>query len=212
MTPKGTTRESSRASSPPGSAPPTFSAAVSIDPERLRYVPFSRGAAVRNFRSRSADLDEFIQSSDVEDYEADGFGRTYLVYYDADLVAYFTICNDGLRFEYLERVKSFSKVPTKIVGTIPAVKVGRLATDVRFERQGIARTLIRYVAGLALASPTAVRLLILESKEDSQDFYLKCGFSFTRPIGREKGRRHRTMLLDLQELPETADAVRNEPP
>lgn len=166
-------------------------------------MPFSRGAAVRTFRSRSRDLDEFIQSTDVDDYEEDGFGRTYLVYFEADLVAYFTICNDGLRYEYLERVKSFSKVSTQIVGTIPSVKIGRLATDIRFERRGIGRTIIRYIAGLALESSAAVRLLILESKEDSQDFYLRCGFSFARPVKRERARRHRTMLIDLQELPET---------
>jgi GNAT superfamily N-acetyltransferase len=201
VTPRNTTPESSHESESPAPAPPTFSTPISIDPDRLRYVPFSRGAAVRLFKSRSADLDDFIQSTDVEDYEEDGFGKSYLVYFESDLVAYFTICNDGLRFEYLERVKGFSKVPVKVVGTIPSVKIGRLATDHRFERKGIARTIINYVAGLALHSSAAVRLIILESKEDSQGFYLRAGFSFARPIKRERGRRHRTMLLDLQELP-----------
>ncbi len=201
MTRRGTTSASSRESEPPGAPSSTFSSPVSVDPERLRVVPFRRGANVPAFKSRSQDLDEFIQGAEVDDYESEGLGRTYLVYLESELVAYFTVCNDGLRYEYLQRTKSFSKIPLTVVGTIPAIKIGRLATDHRFERRGIGRTLIKYIAGLAQASPTAVRLLILESKIDSQDFYSRCGFYFARAVARERGRRHRTMILDLQEIP-----------
>jgi len=43
----------------------------------------------------------------------------------------------------------------------------------------------------------AVRLLIVNSKLASTRFYLGCGFRFTRPVGHERGRKLRTMYLDL---------------
>ncbi|HUZ79204.1 MAG TPA: hypothetical protein VMV28_01065 [Thermoplasmata archaeon] len=59
------------------------------------------------------------------------------------------------------------------------------------------RVLIRRISVIGLTSVPAVRLLIVNSKLASTRFYLGCGFRFTRPVGHERGRKLRTMYLDL---------------
>ena len=174
---------------------------IAIDPEHLRIEPFQDGKKVGNFDCGNPDLNDFLCSKEVLEYEEDGFGKTYLVWYQGELVAYFTVCSDGLRYEYLEKAKkSFSKTAVTQIGTIPSVKIGRLATDKRWQNKGVGRMLIRYLVGLAQSSPIAIRLLIVEAKDESLLFYLGVGFHFARPVKRERGKRRRTMLLDLHEL------------
>ncbi len=79
---------------------------------------------------------------------------------------------------------------------------GRLAVDKRFQNMGIGRMLLRYIAGMAIemGGRMGVRLLVLQAKPESIPFYEKCGFRLTYETKRERGRRNRTMFLDLFEI------------
>lgn len=72
-----------------------------------------------------------------------------------------------------------------------------MAVQTEFQNQGIGRLLIRRISAIALSGVSAVRLLIVNSKPGSIRFYESCGFKLTREIGHERGRRERTMYLDL---------------
>jgi len=179
-----------------------FAHPASIDLTEMRVMPFKENQDVKNFTCGNRDLDEFLTTAEVMRYEAQGFGWTYLVYYQGGLVAYFTICNDGLRVEYLRKTRSFSKSAEKIVDSFPAVKIGRLATAKGWQNQGIGRNIVVYIAKLALESgaKSGVRLLIVEAKRESIPFYEKCGFELTFETARERRKENRTMFLDLQGL------------
>ncbi|HLA82585.1 MAG TPA: GNAT family N-acetyltransferase [Thermoleophilia bacterium] len=162
---------------------------------------------VESFDCGNSDLNDFLCTEEVSEYEAEGLGRTYLVYYQGDLVGYFTVTNDSLRVEYLKTVKSFSKFAEKSLEALPALKIGRLAVAREHQRKGFGRLIIKYIAGMAvqLGASTGIRLLVLQAKPESIDFYeKKCGFELTRETKRERGRRNRTMFLDLYAIADVA--------
>ncbi len=101
-------------------------------------------------------------------------------------------------------MKSFSKLARMKIETIPALKIGRLAVDRRYQNRGVGRLLIKYIAGMAIeiGRGTGIRLLILQAKPQSVPFYLKAGFQLTYEVKRERGRRNRTMFLDLFRIEE----------
>ena len=162
-------------------------------------MPFKETLDVRSFTCGDEDLDDFLTTEEVRTYEAQGLGRTYLAYYEGKLVGYFTISNDGLRYEYLRKTRSFSRSTEKIVDSYPAIKIGRLAAAKEWQNKGIGRNLIVFIAKLAIESGarSGVRLLIVEAKPSSIRFYERCGFELTSETRRERGRRNRTMFLDL---------------
>lgn len=172
------------------------------DPLEIQVEPFKENQDVKGFTCGNKDLDEFLTTEQVRNYEDEGLGRTFLVYLRDKLVAYYTVCNDSLRVEYLKRTRSFSKPARLIVEAYPAVKIGRLATAEEWQGRGIGRAVVAYIARTALESGSqfGVRLLVVEAKPESIPFYEKCGFELTFETARQRGRRNRTMFLDLQSL------------
>ncbi len=184
--------------------PDPFKHGVDIDPDKLKVERFLETQRVRSFDCGNQDLNDFLNTAEVEHYEKEGLGRTYLVFYGGDLVAYFTISSDGLRVEYLKKWKSFSRFGEMRLEAIPSIKIGRLAVTTAWQAKGVGRHLVKYIAGMALDQGTGIgaRLLILQAEPDAVAFYLKCGFEMTAEVGRERGREKRTMFLDLHEIPE----------
>lgn len=184
-------------------APDPYKHPILVTPDELRIEPFLETRKVQTFDCGEKDLNDFLNTEEVTRYETEGLGRTYLVYYQGNLVAYFTVSFDSLRTEYLETVKSFSKLGEMHLEALPAVKIGRLAVDRNYHNMGIGRLLTKYIAGMALelGGRMGVRLLILQAKPGSISFYEKFGFQLTRRVGRERGRRNRTMFLDLFSVP-----------
>jgi GNAT superfamily N-acetyltransferase len=177
--------------------------AEQIPLEELRVERFRETLEVRSFDSGDKDLDDFLTTAEVSKYEAEGLGKTHLVYWQGEgkLVGYFTISNESLRLEYLKSVKSFS-IPGEIrVESVPGVKIGRLATDVAFQRRGVGSHMLRFIGGMAMGGPAAARILFLEAYPASVRFYEK--FDFEQVVHhRFKHRRTVMMYLDLRRLPD----------
>lgn len=175
---------------------------VDIDPSKLRVERFLETQRVRSFDCGNPDLNDFLNTEEVERYEAEGLGRTYLVFYDGQVIAYFTISADGLRVEYLRTWKSFSRFGEMRLEAIPAIKIGRLAVPREWQNRGAGRLIMKYIVGLALEQGVgaAARLLVLQAEPEAESFYRKCGFEFAVETRRERGRRKRTMFFDLNEV------------
>lgn len=182
--------------------PPAFSSRSTVDPSRFKFEPFHETQKVRGFTCGSKPLDDFLTTNEVERFEREGLGRTFLVFLDGEVIAYYTLSNDSLRVEYVTHVKSMSKVQELRVNPIPAVKIGRLAVAREWQGRGVGRNLIAMIAAQALmqGQKSGVRLLILEAKKESISFYEKCGFVLTKETRRERNKKNRTMFLDLQAL------------
>ncbi len=178
-----------------------FSHKISINEIKLEFQSFSvENADVRNFTCGDPALDEFLTTDEVELYEKEKLGRTFLVYYEHELVAYFTISMDSLRREYVHR-KSKNDFVLK-VEEIPAMKIGRLAVAEEEQNKGFGRIIMKYIVGKALrmGAGIGVRFLIVQAKPDAIPFYEKCGFDLTKETARERKRVSRTMYFDLYAL------------
>lgn len=175
-----------------------------VDPSRFRVEPFHETQRVKGFTCGNRDLDDFLNTKEVKEFDEAGLGKTYLVFCDGDLIAYYTISNDSLRADDLKTVKSFSKAAEEKVEAFPAVKIGRLAVATAWRNRGVGRQILADIAAEALfqGQRSGVRLLVLESKPAAIPFYEKCGFKLTRETKRERNRTNRTMFLDLQAMDE----------
>ena len=179
---------------------PQFSSPVRADPSKLRFDPFRERDQVRKFDSGEPDLDDFLNTEEVEEYERENLGHTTLVFYDGELVAYYTISSDGLRAEYVDARKlsaSHVKKSAQRIEAYPALKIGRFAVQRNWQSRGIGRLLIRRIAAIAVTTQPAVRLIILNAKPKAVPFYQKAGFVLTNEVRRERGRVNRTMYLDV---------------
>ena len=141
----------------------------------------------------------------MAEYDRQNLGRTTLAYYEGDLVGFFTVCVDGLALDYVvakRSAKSYIKLGDATVDRIPSIKIGRLAVDRKYQNKGIGRFIMKRILGYALdiSDQFAVRLIIVESKKHSIDFYLKCGFQMTIETKGQKKRRNRTMFFDLDSI------------
>ena len=179
---------------------PQFSSPVRADPSKLRFDPFRERDQVRKFDSGEPDLDDFLNTEEVEEYERENLGHTPLVFYDGELVAYYTISSDGLRAEYVDARKlsaAHVKKSAQRIEAYPALKIGRFAVQRNWQSRGIGRLLIRRIAAIAVTTQPAVRLIILNAKPKAVPFYQKAGFVLTNEVRRERGRVNRTMYLDV---------------
>lgn len=185
---------------------PDFEHEARIALENLDIEPFWETETVHAFDCGNKDLNDFLSTEEVRKYEQEQVGKTYLVFFRGELAAYFTVSQGGLRVEYLKTWKSFSRMSEMKLEAIPALVIGRLAVDRRHQGKGIGRALIRYISGMALETQgtMGVRLIILQAKPDSIEFYKKCGFQLTVETARERKRKNRTMFLDLRALDEVA--------
>ena len=169
--------------------------------QELRVERFTENLNVKSFDCGDRDLNDFLSTDEVAKYEAEGLGKTHLVYWQPEgkLVAFFTISNESLRLEYLKSVKGFS-IPGEIrVESIPEIKIGRLGVSVEFQKRGIGTHVLRYIAGLALSRPAATRILFLEAYPASVEFYEK--FDFEQVVHhRFMDRRTIMMYFDLRRL------------
>ncbi len=178
-----------------------FEHSTTVDETKIEWRAFSvENADVKNFRCGHKDLDDFLTTNEVALYERENLGKTTLAYYNYELVAYFTVSMDSLRREYIKRrSKKDAFLKTE---DIPALKIGRLAVAKKHQNKGFGRIIMKYITGRALLIGAGVgcRLLVLQAKPEARVFYEKMGFDITKKTKRERGRRSRTMYLDLHAL------------
>ncbi len=180
-----------------------FAHAEDIDTEKFSHQPFRRNMAVEHFDCGSPPLNDFLNTREVHEYDKQNLGRTTLVYYENKFVAYYTTSADSLQTVYLQERKKpnqYVKTGNVRVNKIPAIMIGRLAVTKEYHNRGIGRYLIGYIIGqsIELSKSMAVRIIIVESKPESIDFYLKCGFQHIVDTRKSRRQRYRTLFLDLQ--------------
>ena len=75
--------------------------------------------------------------------------------------------------------------------TLPAVRIGRLAVDLRYRGRGLGGAMLADAASRALQSPPAVFALLVDAKnDDAVAFYRRYGF---RPLTSQS----RTLFLPM---------------
>ena len=184
-----------------------FQHSDTLNPAELSFEPFkTETSQVDSFDCGNADLNEFLCTDEVINYEDEMLGKTTLVYYEGELTGYYTLSSTCLGVRYLEHKTGFRKLSEYHIKELPALLIGRLAINLKWQKKGVGRYIIQRIAMLALdqSRNQGIRLLVVQAKEDAFDFYTKCGFDFVmeskNEMKRFKARGTRTMFFDVSSL------------
>jgi len=149
-----------------------------IDSAKLSFRPFPiNGPMGLPFDCEDDDLNEFLLTTQASDYQRELVGHTTLVFYEDELVAYFTVSAGHQKTEYAPG-RTLFKARSAQVRNTPAILVGRIAVDRGWKNRGVGTIIFKRILSTAISvnNRLAVRILAVHSLEGSVGFYEKVGF------------------------------------
>ena len=152
--------------------------AVAINPAKLNFRPLPINEQIRlPFDCEDDDLNEFILTSQASDYQKELVGHTTLVFFEEELVAYFTVSAGHQKTEYAPGRSLFNARSAQVRNT-PAILIGRIAVDRKWKNRGVGTIIFKRILSMAIGvnNRLAVRILAVHSLEGSVGFYEKIGF------------------------------------
>ena len=156
-----------------------------------------------NFDCGDTDLNEFF-FTDSRDGCRQLISVTYAVEIDDELVAFFCVSNDAIRSDDTSKSR-LRRIRTRIIhdkryASMPAVKIGRFATDVKFQGKGIGTKIIDLIKmWFTVGNKTGCRFIIVDAinSPNTLRFYQKNGFEFLDEHSTSKTDHTRLMFFDL---------------
>lgn len=146
------------------------------------------------------DLNEFF-FNDSKLFCSELIAITYAWVDEGVTRAFFSVSNDAVaRTVNPSAYKRTAKlVPRhKRFTTLPAVKIGRLAVDTRFQSNGVGTEVLNFIKGwFTEGNKTGCRFIIVDALNnvDTLRFYAKNGFSFS--LSTDNDDKTRLMFFDL---------------
>ncbi len=177
----------------------------------LKFEALSKKVNSENFDCDDADINEFLKM-DSFNYKKQMLANTFVFVDDENkAVAYFCISTDsivdlgeaeGYGKRGMMRINSKSQIPNeKWRKQYPAIKVGRLGVDKKYQGTGLAYDLMDFIKVFTLEElRPACRFLLLDAynKEKQINYYQKNGFDFL--IKTDKEKENRIMFFDILKL------------
>ncbi len=150
-----------------------------------------------------SDLDEFFSKDSIES-DKQLLSVTYLVLGEKDeKLAFLSLSNDSIKKEILPR-STFQRITRplprqKRYSSMPAVKLGRLATKKEFQGLGIGTDILYFLKfWFTNGNKTGCKFILVDAynNDNTINFYKKNGFDFL--IAKEDKEQHtRLMYFDL---------------
>jgi GNAT superfamily N-acetyltransferase len=171
--------------------------AESFPDESISFERLSEGPSLRDFQNRESELVDFLVDDALVNQKM-CVSTTFLIYADIGkenlLVGYVTLLADSVRIKENELEERFSGKGIAYP-YLPAMKIGRMAVDERYQRKGIGRSAIKFSVALAerLNSFIGCRFITVDAKENARAFYEKLGFR----VFLDKKEKPASMYLDL---------------
>ena len=147
---------------------------------------------IRKFRCSKPEFEEYLAVHALYD-QTHQVGQPYVFEHEGRIVGYIVLSMDRL-----DERKEVLGIDT--FGNIPALLVGRLATDARYERRGVGRSMMEWaVANASLLSRiVGCRVVLVNSEPDVVGFYEKLKF---KKITRQDGGSDTVdMYLDIKDV------------
>ncbi len=175
-----------------------------IIPEEAKIKIISEEYDLHSFTSYEKELVDFLREDALEN-QKQKLSVTFLWFYEEKLVSYITLLNDKINLE--GNLKEFFKEKGIHYKSLPALKIGRLCVDNRFQRRGLGKLMILITIKIAQEiskNRSGCRFITLDAKRNQNPerdpllFYQKMGFS----ILQEKKNGPIPMYLDLQLIKE----------
>jgi GNAT superfamily N-acetyltransferase len=166
----------------------------SIIPDyELCTLPLDRNHNLSSFNCLSQELNDFLKKDALAD-QNNMVSRTGLCFWNNELVGFFTLVADTIEAKaVVDGLANFE------YRKYPGVKIARLAVDSRFERRGIGTYLLLAAIGktLSISENIGCRYLLVDSKKNSIEFYLKNEFKL---VEKYKNKEFVPMYLNMQPI------------
>jgi len=140
----------------------------------FRIEPIGRQHKTKAFDCGEADLNSFLTRFALRN-DSNDLGRTYVAVRpgDVNVLGYYTISSGTVKFDQLPADLRLPKYP------IPTVHMGRLATDVSVQGQGLGEALLfdALKKAAAVSGEIGVRAVeLIALNEKAKSFYVRYGF------------------------------------
>lgn len=141
----------------------------------FRIEPISNGHNTKHFDCGEATLNSFLKQFALKNDNSD-IGRTYVAIRpdETDVLGYYTISSGTVKFNELPVDLKLPKYP------IPTAHIGKLATDLTVQGQGLGEALLFDALKTAESASKAIGIKVVELialHEKAKAFYMRYGFS-----------------------------------
>ncbi len=136
---------------------------------------------LKGFKNQVKELEDFLKEDAFSNQKLK-ISTTYLLFYENKgqkyLAGYVTLLADSIRISKDENLKKFFENKNVEYKSLPAIKIGRIAVDRRFQKKGYGKNLIIFSIYKALHLPDSIgcRFLTVDAKLNAELFYKKHGF------------------------------------
>ena len=146
-----------------------------IDFKKIKIIPLDNNHDLKNFSCKISDLNDFLKEDAYRQSKA-MLNVTYLTLYDDEVLGYFTLSTDNIKISSLtEYYKEKFKDKDVYYKVFPAVKVGRLGVDKKFEKKCLGRFLFLQIIhhAIKVSKQIGFRFITIDSYVSAYDFYKK---------------------------------------
>ena len=128
-----------------------------------------------DFSCGEADLDRFFEHYAGQNQFKLHLAVTYVAVLDATIVGFATVASSALERNLLPSARLRKRLPGY---PLPVLRLARLGVDLRAQRVGIGKALLRHALGLALEQRDRVGCVgvVADAKTDAVAFYQGLGF------------------------------------
>ncbi|WP_323736342.1 GNAT family N-acetyltransferase [Methanosphaera sp. ISO3-F5] len=143
-----------------------------------------------DFDCGDEDLNNFLFIDSFK-YIQNNLSIIYLIFFQEELVGYFSLSSDAIKIKTLEIKHGF----------YPAVKIGRLAVNKKYQNQGIGSFIIKSAISIILRTRNDIwiRFLSIDAYNDNKVIHFYSKFEFETLL-KIKNRRNIPMYLDINML------------
>ncbi len=145
-----------------------------------------------NFKSSELELINFLREDALDNHKLK-LSVTFLWFYQEEIVLYITLLSDRITLD--GELQQFFKGKDILYRSLPALKIGRLCVDERFQKRGLGKLMIIFAIEKAkeiARDKAGCRFITVDPKDRSVAFYSKLNF---KPI-KTKNEQH-TFYLDV---------------
>lgn len=147
---------------------------MKIPHSELSFIYLTESADIASFQCNDIDLNGYLKEDAMENQKS-RLSVTRLVYWQGNIVGYFTLINDCIQKKWIDTLDGEEGYPYP---SYPALKIARLATHNDYERRGIGSAMLLEIIIIALniSDYVGCRILTVDAKMGSLIFYKKYGF------------------------------------
>jgi len=172
--------------------------------DNIRVVRLTQDYQFKSFDCSNQDLNDFLLS-DSKPYLKKLLSVTYILENDKDIVAYFSVSNDKISIPDSDK-GTWRKIKalfphSKHRSDYPAVKIGRLAVNTKYAKNGIGSDILNFVKQFFISNNrTGCSFITVDALREAIPFYLKNDFKYLDKASASSNSDTCLMYYDLTKL------------